>query len=595
MIDFAHYNRDTAFGYSEDENGEVSLTIYLGGDNVKEFSILTGGEADIVRLKQLIRGAELEGDHIRGSEKKAEIASKVLNSAGVYADGKATDRTEKEGTNSENIRIWLTADNRLDEGLCNTGIELIMDADAIEKRLTDELKLKSIRLVAYSHYGYDNNYTRAHEETEYILEEMIALTKRKAAFKRGDFEIIVESVVKNGLGDRPGVIADPEEQTFGAYYSYSVKSGELCISEINCDDFKGAYFPCPECGENISYDSLKADLKNIADEGVLCPHCGKRISASSVRRGIKSGEYFFRKRDLMPVYISQDDAYCVGFLGEGCSEERAERYLQQAIREERHNCIAALLNYKETHFEKKSEDVFGALGLDDDWDDDLKDDEDNENGEGSGFNLSGQSLSPGSKQGGTAFDDGELIFGHYGGKKEPIRWKILSIVDNEALIITSECIDCRNYNKNYEKTTWEQSSVRHWLNEEFIEQCFLEEERVRILSTPVPNPDNYFKRVSGGNDTEDRIFLLNIDEAEFYFDDRFKRQALAGKEALEKRAYVAGTGFTAWWLRTPGSDEVHAANVDYYGIAYNIGFLVNYTSNCIRPAMWIRLQADCHC
>ena len=144
MIDFAHYNRDTAFGYSEDENGEVSLTIYLGGDNVKEFSILTGGEADIVRLKQLIRGAELEGDHIRGSEKKAEIASKVLNSAGVYADGKATDRTEKEGTNSENIRIWLTADNRLDEGLCNTGIELIMDADAIEKRLTDELKLKSI-------------------------------------------------------------------------------------------------------------------------------------------------------------------------------------------------------------------------------------------------------------------------------------------------------------------------------------------------------------------------------------------------------------------------------------------------------------------
>ncbi len=570
MIDFTHYNRDTAFGYSEDDRGEVSLTIYLGGDNVKEFSILTGGEADIVRLKQLIRGAKLEGDHIKGSEKKAELASRVLSSAGIYSEGKSKEAGNK-------LKIWLTTDNELDDKLKNTGIELIMDAETIAKRLTEDTKLKGIKLVAYSHYGYDNNYTRAHEETEYIIEEMIALTKRKAALKRGDFEIIVESVVKNGLGDRPGVIKDPEEQTFGAYYSYSVKSGELCISEINCDDFEGTYLLCPECGENISYDSLKTDLKNIADEGVRCPHCGNRIPALRVRREIKNGEYFFRKRDLMPVYICQDDAYCVGFLGEGCSEERVEKYLKQAIEEERHNCIAALLNYKKTHFEKKAGDVFGELGLEDDFDD--------ENDAESDFNLSGKSLG----SGGEVSEDGELSFGHYGRKKEPIMWKVLSVVDNEALIITSECIDCRNYHKNYEKITWEQCSMRRWLNEDFITQCFSEEERERILSTPVPNPDNYFKRVSGGNDTEDRVFLLNIDEAEFYFDDRFKRQALAGKEALEKRAYVAGTGFTAWWLRTPGSDAVHASNVDYYGIAYNIGFLVNYTANCIRPAMWIRL------
>ena len=577
MIDFKHYNRDTAFGYCEDAAGEVSLTIYLGGDNVKEFSILTGGEADVVRLKQLIRGAELEGDHIRGSDKKAEIASEALSSAGIYADGHTEDGSEKAETGSERLKIWLTADNKLEDKLCSTGIELIMDADAIAKRLTDELSLKSIRLVAYSHYGYDNNYTRAHEETEYILEQMIELTKRKAAVRRGDFEIIVESVVKTGLGDKPGVITDPEEQTFGAYYSYSVRGGELCISEINCDKPDSEYLICPECKESISYDSLKHGLKNIADEGACCPYCKKMISASRVRRGIKNGEYFFRKRDLMPVYISQDDAYCIGFLGEHCSEERAEKYLQQAIREERHNCIAALLNYKKTHFEKAEQDAFGDLGLDDDWDDDT--DEDSKSSENFGNEKPG--LIPS--------DDGELVFGHYGRKKEPIRWRILSIVDNEALIITSECIDCRSYHKNYEKITWEQSSMRQWLNEEFLAECFSDEEREHILPTPIPNPDNYFNRVSGGNDTIDKAFLLNIDEAEFYFDDRFKRQALAGKEALEKRAYVAGTGFTAWWLRTPGSDEVHASNVDYYGIAYNIGFLVNYTSNCMRPAMWIKL------
>ena len=45
-MDFSHYNRDTAFGLRETSEGEIDLTIYLGGDNVKEFSILTGGAAD---------------------------------------------------------------------------------------------------------------------------------------------------------------------------------------------------------------------------------------------------------------------------------------------------------------------------------------------------------------------------------------------------------------------------------------------------------------------------------------------------------------------------------------------------------------------
>ena len=268
----------------------------------------------------------------------------------------------------------------------------------------------------------------------------------------------------------------------------------------------------------------------------------------------------------MPVYITQDDADCIGFLGNDCSEERIEQYLKLAIENKSHNCIAAFLNYKKKHFEKEADDIFGELELD-------FDDEAEEAG------IKKNIIS----------DDGELSFGHYGRDNSPIVWKVLSIVDNEALIITKECIDSKNYNASYEKTTWETSSIRKWLNDEFIKTAFTEDEREHILETRLRNPDNYFNRVNGGNDTKDRVFLLNIDEAEFYFDDRFKRQALAGKEALGKRAYVAGTGYTAWWLRTPGSDEVHASNVDYYGTAVNIGFLVNYTSNCIRPAMWIKV------
>ena len=601
-MDFSHYNRDTAFGLRETSEGEIDLTIYLGGDNVKEFSILTGGDADIVRLKQLIKGARLESDHIAGSDKKESIASKVLSDAGICCAEISADEQSDLSTiiskvdgacgDNGNIRIWLNPGEEIgisltdelektnnmagDNGSTRNSaegkahdierIELIMDADGAAKRLEDDTRLHSVKLVAYSHYGYDNNYTRAHEETEFILEQMIAIAKKKAAVKKGDFEITVESIVKQGQGDRPGVIVDPEEQTFGAVYSYSVKKGELCISELNCDMPDGDIFSCGSCGKEISFCGIKSQLKAIAEEVLTCPFCGAHISAGKLRRGLHNAEYFYRKRDLMPVYIIQDDADCIGFLGNDCSEERIEQYLKLAIENKSHNCIASFLEYKKKHLKKEAEDIFVELELD--FDDEAEE-------TGTKDNI--------------ISDDGELSFGHYGRDKSPIVWEVLSTVDNEALIITKECIDSKNYNASYEKTTWETSSIRKWLNEEFIKTAFTEDEREHILETPLRNPDNYFNRVNGGNDTKDKVFLLNIDEAEFYFDDRFKRQALAGKEALGKRAYVAGTGYTAWWLRTPGSDEVHASNVDYYGTAVNIGFLVNYTSNCIRPAMWIKI------
>lgn len=643
-MDFSHYNRDTAFGYSEDADGEVSLTIYLGGDNVKEFSILTGGEADIVRLRQLIRGARLESDHIAGSDRKELIASKVLSDAGIengtepWKDTCSAFNASGDGACDEggSLRIWLNpgeepgealkdtleeAAEAVNAGRSDTGdeadqsslhqIELIMDADGIAGQLTDDTRLRSIRLVAYSHYGYDNNYTRAHEETEHILDQMIAIAKHKAAVIKGDFEITVESIVKQGQGDRPGIVVDPEEQTFGAVYSYYVKSGELCISELNCDTPDGEVLTCPSCGESISYCKIRPQLKYIAEEGCICPHCGARIGASVLRQGLRHAEYFFRKRDLMPVYITQDDADCIGFLGDSCSEERVERYLQLAMDKKSHNCIAALLDYKKKHFDKPERDVFDDFLLDDDWDDTEDSAEENTveslavgSAALSEYGISGDGIKNPQGNAGAAdsidsknnclrpviSEDGELVFGHYGRDRAPIVWKLLSLVDGEALIITKECIDSRNYNSSYEKTTWETSSVRKWLNDDFLAGAFTDSERELMVRSFVRNPDNYFNRVNGGNDTEDTVFLLNTDEADFYFDDRFARQALAGKAALEKRAYVAGTGYTAWWLRTPGSDEVHASNVDYYGMAVNIGFLVNYTSNCIRPAMWIKMK-----
>ena len=62
------------------------------------------------------------------------------------------------------------------------------------------------------------------------------------------------------------------------------------------------------------------------------------------------------------------------------------------------------------------------------------------------------------------------------------------------------------------RDTWENSSVRAWLNGPYY-RTFTEEERELIVKTHNSNPDSSEYGTSGGNDTDDDIFLLSLDEA----------------------------------------------------------------------------------
>ena len=48
--------------------------------------------------------------------------------------------------------------------------------------------------------------------------------------------------------------------------------------------------------------------------------------------------------------------------------------------------------------------------------------------------------------------------------KEPIEWRVLEVSNNKALLITKDAIDCKPYNNEFERITWEYCSLRHWLN-----------------------------------------------------------------------------------------------------------------------------------
>lgn len=68
---------------------------------------------------------------------------------------------------------------------------------------------------------------------------------------------------------------------------------------------------------------------------------------------------------------------------------------------------------------------------------------------------------------GQYMDIGDIIrFGNY-------EWKVLDIQGNKALIITKEIIDQMPYHNKHEAVTWETSSLRDYLNNDYVSREYI--------------------------------------------------------------------------------------------------------------------------
>lgn len=212
-------------------------------------------------------------------------------------------------------------------------------------------------------------------------------------------------------------------------------------------------------------------------------------------------------------------------------------------------------------------------------------------------------------------DDGisvgdHILFGNYQQKTdadpEPIEWRVLEIKDDKALVITEYLLEPRAYNIEMEDVTWEDSSLRKWLNGDFYDKAFSAKEKSHIQTVTIQNPDNPLYGTPGGNDTEDNVFCLSLEEVQIYFADTNDRMAALTDYAISRGASVnednklengMKTGW--WWLRTPASSANRAAEVDCFGNIDTVinddrvdGCLVFSEGISVRPAVWITLTDE---
>ena len=185
--------------------------------------------------------------------------------------------------------------------------------------------------------------------------------------------------------------------------------------------------------------------------------------------------------------------------------------------------------------------------------------------------------------------------------KEPIEWIVLKINGDGSMVLLSKyALDCKPYSDTYTDVKWETCSLRNWLNEDFYNDAFSAAEQAKIKTTNIVNESNPKYDTWGGKDTQDKVWLLSINEVTDYyaadkvygyFDGNTSRMCApteyaAAQGVTQSSRYLAeGAGACVWWLRSPGRSGLYYAIVNDDGGVPSTGFSINYGNAAVRPVI----------
>ena len=198
----------------------------------------------------------------------------------------------------------------------------------------------------------------------------------------------------------------------------------------------------------------------------------------------------------------------------------------------------------------------------------------------------------------TQADNGYFVGRTYYFKWEPIIWRVLAQESDGVAVMSYRLLDAQTFNDYFGAVTWETSSLREWLNGDFLRLAFSDAEREDIVTVVKEHDDNPDLGTSGGNDTTDTLWILSLKEVvrqDYGF--RYTNDADASKVAkgtdyaMSQGLWAADNGNSEWWQRTAGGASTLVCIVDSDGATRNIYDEACVTSNGVRPAFKLDLNA----
>ncbi len=174
---------------------------------------------------------------------------------------------------------------------------------------------------------------------------------------------------------------------------------------------------------------------------------------------------------------------------------------------------------------------------------------------------------------------------------EPIRWGVMMAENGTMYLMAVDVLDMHNYHTEQCPITWAECELRHWLNGEFLNAAFTENERLLIAKSIVSTANNTVSGTKGGASTEDKVFVMSHEELRRIAKngDRLNDLGLyayASKHAVKNGVEVSQYGLAQWWLRTPGVSQ-STVTVTNMGGQPIYSRRPNYGKIGVRPCIWV--------
>lgn len=199
---------------------------------------------------------------------------------------------------------------------------------------------------------------------------------------------------------------------------------------------------------------------------------------------------------------------------------------------------------------------------------------------------------------------------------EPIRWTVLRKDASAYSLVTESVIDVQYWNTEFYEykdpetfeveqiyNNYEKSTIRKWLNDEFLNLAFNDVEKNTILTTEVdnsPTSTNNEENKYCCNNTIDRVYLLSKQEITsdpFSNSVSQKDPKRIGKTTDYARCVateemlmdIETYGNIAWWTRSPSAKFNYSStcvwNIGSVGESFN----VNFHRYGVRPALKVSI------
>ena len=173
--------------------------------------------------------------------------------------------------------------------------------------------------------------------------------------------------------------------------------------------------------------------------------------------------------------------------------------------------------------------------------------------------------------------------------KEDISWIILDDNGSERLLISKDVIYAMPFDDNVDQDVnvfnqdWEKSSLRKWLNEDFFDVAFNEDEKQYVVSCLVNNKQvfgiNNSDEISKmGNDTFDKVYILSKDEIRKYlgFENEGRSEEYLAKPSNYAKEILAAEKKKeniAVWHKEIDYEDIYEDNAEYW-VRSSIGLTV---------------------